>query len=74
MNEKVKENADNLNNTLVVTENCYKNINNVNKVMDEVGEAVVETEEEVDKLTKVSQEIFIDTTYKDKILVKNKVQ
>ena len=25
-------------------------------------------------LTKVSQEIFIDTTYKDKILVKNKVQ
>ncbi|MBN1470004.1 MAG: methyl-accepting chemotaxis protein [Fusobacteriaceae bacterium] len=57
LNEKVKENADNLNNTLVVTENCYKNINNVNKVMDEVGEAVVETEEEVDKLTKVSQEI-----------------
>lgn len=57
LNDKIKENSDNLSNTLEITVNCEGNIKNVNEVMSEVGNAVTTTEEEIETLNKISQEI-----------------
>lgn len=57
LNDKIKENSDNLSSTLEITVNCEGNIKNVNGVMSEVGIAVTTTEEEIETLNKISQEI-----------------
>ncbi len=57
LSEKIKENSSNLNNTLEVTENCNNNIKNANSVMENVGNAVKISEEEINLLNKVSNEI-----------------
>ena len=57
LNDKIKENSDNLNSTLEITLNCNNNIKNVNDVMDEVGGAVNTTETEIETLNKISNEI-----------------
>lgn len=57
LNDKIKENSDNLSSTLEITVNCEGNIKNVNEVMSEVGNAVTTTEEEIETLNKISQEI-----------------
>ena len=55
--EKIKENSDNLNNTLDVTSNSYENIKKVNTMVEQVTEAVGTTEKEIETLNKISKEI-----------------
>lgn len=57
LNDKIKENSDNLSSTLEITVNCEENIKNVNGVMNEVGDAVSTTEEEIETLNRISQQI-----------------
>lgn len=57
LNSKIKENSENLTKTLVLTNNCNKNISKVNGVIHDVGNAVSQTENEIEMLTKISNEI-----------------
>ena len=57
LNDKIKENSDNLNKTLGITSSCNTNISKVNSVINDVGQAVSITETEIETLNKISNEI-----------------
>lgn len=57
LNDKIKENSDNLGKTLNITSSCNNNISKVNTVINQVGEAVHITETEIETLNKISNEI-----------------
>ena len=57
LNDKIKENSNNLSGTLEVTLSCNENIKTVNEKMEEVGGAVTTTENEVETLNQISKQI-----------------
>lgn len=57
INNRVKENSNNLSRTLDVTSNCNLNIKKVNKMMEEVGTSVKVTAKEVETLNQISNQI-----------------
>lgn len=57
INLKIKESSKKLNDTMDITKKCNGNIFTVNEAILEVGEAVSNTEEEIEKLNKLSNEI-----------------
>ena len=57
LNDKFKENSDNLNKTLDVTIKCNENIKQVNNMMEEVGTSVLNTQNDVETLNSISNQI-----------------
>lgn len=57
LNFKIKENSENLNNTLNITETCSDNLDKVNGMIVEVDNAVSTTQNEIDTLNTISKEI-----------------
>ncbi len=57
LNDKFKENSDNLNKTLDVTIKCNENIKHVNNMMEEVGTSVLNTQNDVETLNSISNQI-----------------
>lgn len=57
INLKIKDSSKKLNDTMDITKKCNGNIITVNEAILEVGEAVSNTEEEIEKLNKLSNEI-----------------